>query len=119
MLYPIQFTSITPQDMNVSASILVAIMVAVGGRGTLWGGVFGAVLILVARGSLTSSLPALWPYVYGGLFVATVLFFPDGFAGLWKRLNSGSRKARVPARSPPPPLPLSSSWSSLAQKRWA
>src|SRR3954470_1884826 len=37
MLYPAQVGIITPQNMNVEASIAVVIMVAVGGRGRLWG----------------------------------------------------------------------------------
>src|SRR3954470_8907293 len=39
MLYPAQFTIITPQNMDVAASIEIVIMVAVGGRGRLWGAV--------------------------------------------------------------------------------
>ncbi|HEX8912827.1 MAG TPA: urea ABC transporter permease subunit UrtC [Humisphaera sp.] len=83
MLYPAQMGIITPQNMNVEASIFVVIMVAVGGRGRLWGAVFGAVLVATARGALSSDLPTVWPFVYGLVFIAVVLFFPDGFVGLW------------------------------------
>lgn len=87
MLYPAQMGIITPQDMNVMASIFVVILVAVGGRGRLWGAVFGALLVNVARSALSSDMPDAWPFVYGGLFVAVVLFFPDGFVGLWDRVE--------------------------------
>jgi urea transport system permease protein len=87
MLYPAQVGIITPQDMNVAASIYVVIMVAVGGRGRLWGAIFGAVLVTTAQSTLSSDLPSVWPFIYGGLFVAVVLFFPDGFVGLWDRVE--------------------------------
>lgn len=87
MLYPAQVGIITPQDMNVQASIDVVIMVAVGGRGRLWGAVFGALLVKTAQSALSSDMPNVWPFVYGGLFVAVVLFFPDGFVGLWDRVE--------------------------------
>lgn len=88
MLYPAQMGIITPQNMNVEASIFIAIMVALGGRGRLWGAIFGAVLLSVARGSLSSSgLAEDWLLVYGCLFVAVVLFFPTGFVGLWDKVE--------------------------------
>ena len=87
MLYPAQVGILTPQDMNVAASIYVVIMVAVGGRGRLWGAIFGAVLVTTAQSTLSSDLPSVWPFIYGGLFIAVVLFFPDGFVGLWDRVE--------------------------------
>lgn len=105
MLYPAQTGIITPQDMNVQASIFVVIMVAVGGRGRLWGAIFGAVLIKIVESALTSDLPRYWLLVYGGLFVAVVLFFPDGFVGLWdrveRRLESGAGAAAAASAAVP------------------
>ncbi|MDB5295161.1 MAG: conserved rane protein of unknown function [Phycisphaerales bacterium] len=88
MLYPPQVGILTPQNMDVAASIEVVILVAVGGRGRLWGAVFGAVLVMALKSTLSSDLPAVWPFVYGGLFVAVVLFFPDGFVGLWDKIEA-------------------------------
>jgi urea transport system permease protein len=83
MLYSPQVGIITPQNMNVETSILMVIWVALGGRGKLWGAVFGAIVTNVTLSSLSSDLPSLWLYVQGGMFVLVVLLFPDGFAGIW------------------------------------
>ncbi|MDB5329448.1 MAG: conserved rane protein of unknown function [Phycisphaerales bacterium] len=87
MLYSPQVGIITPQDMNVEASIFMVVGVALGGRGKLWGAIFGALLMNVARSSLSSDLPTLWPFVLGGVAVTVVLFFPEGFAGIWSKLE--------------------------------
>jgi urea transport system permease protein len=92
MLYSPQVGIITPQNMSVPTSILMVIWVALGGRGKLWGGIYGAILVNVSLGSLSSDLPNLWMYVQGGMFLAVVLFFPDGFVGLWDGLEETVRK---------------------------
>jgi urea transport system permease protein len=94
-LYPAQVGIVTPQDMNTEASILMVIWVAAGGRGRLWGAVYGAILVNVLKSSLSSDLPSLWPFVEGGIFVAVVLFFPEGFVGIWSKLEE-----RVKVRAP-------------------
>jgi hypothetical protein len=85
--------------MNVETSILMVIWVALGGRGKLWGAIFGALLTNVTLSSLSSDLPSLWLYVQGGMFVLVVLLFPDGFVGLWagaeKQISEGAGWGRV------------------------
>jgi urea transport system permease protein len=83
MLYSPQVGIITPQNMNVQASIDMVILVAVGGRGRLWGAVLGALLVNYTYASLTSDMPAAWPFVQGAMFLAVVLLFPDGIVTLW------------------------------------
>lgn len=87
MLYPAQAGILTPQNMDVAASIEVVILVAVGGRGRLWGAIFGTLLVMNAKSVLSSDMPAVWPFVYGAMFIGTVLYFPDGFVGLWDRVE--------------------------------
>ena len=84
MLYSPQVGIITPQDMNVEASIFLVVMVALGGRGRQ---IVGR---RVRRCCLTSPahrsppiFPVTWLLVLGLIAVGVVLFFPDGFAGLW------------------------------------
>ena len=83
MLYSPQVGIITPQNMSVPTSILMVIWVALGGRGRLWGAIYGAILVNVTLSSLSSDLPSLWLFVQGGMFLAVVLYFPDGFVGMW------------------------------------
>jgi urea transport system permease protein len=87
MLYVPQVGIITPQDMNVDASILMVVWVALGGRGKLWGAILGALVVNVLRGSLSSDLPGIWPFLLGGLAMAVILLFPEGFVGIWSKME--------------------------------
>ena len=105
-LYVPQVGIITPAQIGVLPSLEMVIWVAVGGRGTLTGAVIGAVGVNWARSVLTNYFPELWPFFLGGLFVAVVLLFPDGFVGLarqvrerWLSGSFGFRK-KVPATEP-------------------
>jgi urea ABC transporter permease protein UrtC len=86
-LYVPQTGIITPNNMTVAESIVMVIWVAVGGRGRLWGAIFGALVVNFTYSAMTSDLPNTWPFVQGAMFLAVVLLFPDGFVGLWDRLE--------------------------------
>ena len=88
MLYSPQVGIITPQNMSVEESILLVVCVAVGGRGRLWGSIFGILAVYVTRSSLSSDLPSVWLFALGGISVAVVLFFPEGIAGLWAKMEN-------------------------------
>jgi len=87
MLYSPQFYDITPQNMNVEASITMVIWVALGGRGKLWGAIFGALLVNYTYSAVTSDMASIWPYIQGGMFIIVVLLLPEGFVGFWDRLE--------------------------------
>src|SRR5262247_3163099 len=98
-LYVGQVGIITPARIGVLPSIEMIIWVAVGGRGTLLGPIVGAFGVNWLQSILTTTYPDLWLLVLGGMFIAVVLFFPDGVVGGAQRLIgrlSGSR-ARRPA----------------------
>ncbi|MEA2624622.1 MAG: urea transport system permease protein [Candidatus Binatota bacterium] len=86
-LYTPQVGIINPSELQPANSVEMAIWVAVGGRGTLFGAALGAVAVNWAKSWLTVAFPDLWLYLLGALFIAVTLFFPEGFAGLarWKR----------------------------------
>ncbi len=86
-LYVPQVGIITPAQIGVLPSIEMAIWVAVGGRGTLAGAVLGAVGVNWFRSELTGSVPDLWPFFMGGLFVVVVMFFPKGLIGIFKQVK--------------------------------
>src|SRR5262245_3656207 len=92
-LYVPQVGIITPAKIGVLPSIEMIIWVAVGGRGTLLGPVVGAVGVSWLQSILTTTFPDLWLFVLGGLFVAVVLFFPDGVVG-----TASALVARLAAR---------------------
>jgi urea transport system permease protein len=96
-LYVPQVGIITPAQMGVLPSLEMIIWVAVGGRGTLTGAVIGAVGVNWARSLLTNHFPDLWPFFLGGLFVAVVLFFPEGLVGMMHRFRDRFAQRRTAA----------------------
>ncbi len=81
-LYVPQVGIINPGEFAPLNSIEVVIWVAVGGRGTLYGAVVGALLVNYAKTFLTGALPEVWLYALGALFVLVTLVLPRGIVGL-------------------------------------
>ena len=94
-LYVPQVGIINPSEFAPINSIEVVIWVAVGGRGTLYGAIAGAVLVNYAKTYLTGAFPEVWLFALGALFVMVTLFLPNGLAGLLpdRRRASGSKRA--------------------------
>jgi urea transport system permease protein len=84
-LYVPQVGIINPSEFQPINSIEIVIWVAVGGRGTLYGAVAGAVLVNYAKSYFTAALPEFWLYGLGALFVLVTLFLPRGVVGLADR----------------------------------
>ncbi len=93
-LYVPQVGIINPGEMSPANSIEIAIWVAVGGRGTLWGPVLGAFIVNLAKSYCTVAFPEYWLFILGFLFVAVTLFIPEGIPGLAKRLTLVSWRKR-------------------------
>jgi len=81
-LYVPQVGIINPSEFQPANSIEVVIWVAIGGRGTLYGAVIGALLVNYAKTYFTGALPSAWLYALGALFVLVTLFLPRGIVGL-------------------------------------
>jgi urea transport system permease protein len=81
-LYVPQIGIINPSEFAPINSIEAVIWVAVGGRGTLYGAIAGAVLVNYAKTYLTGAFPEVWIFVLGALFVLVTIFLPRGIIGL-------------------------------------
>ena len=72
-------------------SVQILIYAIVGGLGTTWGPVVGAVLLVplseITRAQLGNSLPGSQLLLYGLVMVLTMLFMPFGIMGLADRLR--------------------------------
>ena len=86
-LFVPQVGIISPSSMSILPSVEMAIWVAVGGRGTIFGAAAGAVVVNWAKTVFSESLPEMWLYVFGGLFIGVVLLFPRGLAGIAGQLR--------------------------------
>lgn len=91
-LYVPQVGIINPGEFAPLNSIEVVVWVAVGGRGTLYGAVAGAVLVNYAKTRFTALIPDGWLFALGALFVLVTLFLPKGLAGLFKQLRERRNK---------------------------
>ncbi|WP_416308388.1 urea ABC transporter permease subunit UrtC [Neptunicella sp. SCSIO 80796] len=81
-LYVPQVGIINPGEFSPLNSIEVVVWVAIGGRGSLYGALIGAIIVSYAKTRLTAVMPEAWLYALGGLFVLVTLLLPKGIAGL-------------------------------------
>ncbi|HXQ54169.1 MAG TPA: branched-chain amino acid ABC transporter permease [Stellaceae bacterium] len=69
---------ISPHAIQLSASAEALLMVISGGSGTLMGPIAGAVLVVLMK-NVASAYIERWNLVLGAIFVAIVIFMPEGF----------------------------------------
>jgi urea transport system permease protein len=86
-LYVPQVGIINPGEFSPLNSIEVVVWVAVGGRGTLYGAVVGALLVNYAKTRFTALMPDSWLFMLGALFVVVTIFLPQGLAGVLQKLQ--------------------------------
>jgi urea transport system permease protein len=89
-LYVPQVGIINPSEFSPLNSLEVVIWVAIGGRGTLYGAIIGAVLVNYAKSLLTGWAPEIWLFFLGTAFILVTVFLPNGLLGL---LRSQEQKA--------------------------
>ena len=83
-MFALQVGFMSPSFVGIVPSIEMVIYTAVGGRLSILGAVYGTLLVNFAKTSLSESFPELWLFGLGGLFIAVVLAFPNGLAGIWQ-----------------------------------
>ncbi|WP_299595593.1 urea ABC transporter permease subunit UrtC [uncultured Microbulbifer sp.] len=97
MLYVPQVGIINPGEFSPLNSIEVVVWVAVGGRGTLYGAIVGALLVNYAKTRFTAIMPDGWLFALGALFVIVTVYLPQGLAGLLQRF-SGDKPEQAAGR---------------------
>lgn len=100
-LYAPQVGIISPANIDIVPSIEFVLFVAVGGRGTVIGPIIGALLVGVARSSLSENFPDTWLYLYGALFIGAVVLFPGGVVGVLRQLSEGGPWRSWRSKAPP------------------
>ena len=95
-LYVPQVGIINPSEFSPANSIEIAIWVSVGGRGTLVGGIIGAILVNLGKSWLTGAAPEIWLFVLGALFVP----LPSSSRKGWSAWSGRLRPARPTAPAP-------------------
>jgi urea transport system permease protein len=81
-MFTLQVGFMSPSFVGIVPSIEMVIFCAVGGRQSLIGAVVGTLLVNWGKTVFSESFPELWLFAMGGTFIAVVLAFPRGLAGL-------------------------------------
>jgi urea transport system permease protein len=115
-MFTLQVGFMSPSIIGIVPSIEMVIFCAVGGRLSLVGAVLGALVVNFGKTYFSEQFPELWLLAMGGLFIAVVLFFPRGVAGivqdhlapLFRRRSVGQAPAAEPSADAAPPSPAPS-----------
>jgi urea transport system permease protein len=86
-LFTLQVGLASPSLVGIVPSIEMVIYAAVGGRLSVVGAVYGAVLVGTAKTYFSENFVEYWLYFIGALFVVIVMFLPSGLAGLLDRFR--------------------------------
>lgn len=84
-MFTLQVGFMSPSLLGVVPSIEMVIFAAVGGRMSLIGVVYGTLLVNLGKTGFSETFPELWLFLMGGLFIAVVMFFPNGLAGIYNK----------------------------------
>src|SRR5450432_2593521 len=106
-MFTLQVGFMSPSFGGIVPSIEMVIFCAVGGRHSIVGAVAGTLLVNWGKTVFSESFPELWLFGIGGLFIAVVLLFPRGLAGLMTdqlipRLGSRKGFGRAASTAPSP-----------------
>lgn len=105
-MFTLQTGFMSPSFVGIVASIEMVVFCAVGGRMSIFGAIYGTVLVSVAKTLISENFPELWSLFIGALFIGVVLVFPKGIAGVYaeyvlpqilgldKKLNTMFKSAR-------------------------
>lgn len=84
-MFTLQVGFMSPSFVGIVPSIEMVIFAAVGGRMSIVGVVYGTLLVNAGKTAFSESFPQLWLFLMGGLFIAVVMFFPNGLAGIYQK----------------------------------
>jgi branched-chain amino acid transport system permease protein len=97
--FAVQKTVVTPDDFTADFSIFFLLTVVLGGLGTLWGPIIGALVFFLIP-ELLAGMQSWRMLIYGCMLLGLMLFAPHGLYGA---LRQGWRRF-----APPAPRPLTS-----------
>ena len=83
-MFTLQVGFMSPSFVGIVPSIEMVIYAAVGGRMSLLGAVYGTLLVNYGKTYFSETVPELWLFLMGGLFITVVMYFPNGLAGLYE-----------------------------------
>jgi urea transport system permease protein len=101
-MFTLQVGFMSPSLVGIVPSIEMVIFAAVGGRMSLVGAVYGALLVNFGKTYFSESFPDLWLFLMAAMFIGVVLVFPEGLAGLYTNKIKPWWQQRMAARKTAP-----------------
>jgi urea transport system permease protein len=83
-MFTLQVGFMSPSFVGIVPSIEMVIFAAVGGRMSLVGAVYGALLVNWGKTVFSETFPDLWLFLMAALFIGVTMAFPMGLAGVWE-----------------------------------
>ena len=83
-MFTLQVGFMSPSFVGIVPSIEMVVFAAVGGRESLLGAVYGALVVNWSKTYFSEKFPQLWLVLMGALFIGVVKVFPRGLAGLYE-----------------------------------
>ena len=93
-LFAINYEILTEENLNLITSGEILLVTFLGGTGFFLGPVIGAIVFTLLQ-TVLSLQTENWQLYVGALFVATVMFFPQGLAGLLAMHVAPWRRGRI------------------------
>ncbi|MEJ5283804.1 MAG: urea ABC transporter permease subunit UrtC [Brevinematales bacterium] len=90
-LFVTQVGIISPSLVSILPSVEMAMWVAIGGKGTIVGPIFGTFVVNGAKMFLSENFPETWLYFLGVLFIIVVFVFPGGLYSIGNLLKMKSK----------------------------
>ncbi|MGH7307737.1 MAG: branched-chain amino acid ABC transporter permease [Candidatus Rokuibacteriota bacterium] len=78
---------VSPADLELATSVEALLMVALGGRGTLFGPALGAGIIVLLK-NLVSVYTHRWLLILGAVYIGTIVYAPEGIVGAVRQLRA-------------------------------
>ncbi len=100
-MFVLQVGFMSPSLVGIVPSIEMVIFAAVGGRLSVVGAVYGALIVNFGKTAFSEAFPDLWLFLMGGTFIAVVMFFPNGLVGLLQKVGELLPKLQSLVKSKP------------------
>lgn len=97
-MYAVTLRFVNTAVFSTNVTLDALLMTIIGGVGTLYGGIIGSALILLAHAGLTDLAKVHWIFerwmiFFGAVYILAVMFFPQGIIGGMKNWLSKRRKS--------------------------
>ena len=80
VVYPLGCELVAGEITKLRQLLPESVSIIVGGRASLFGAIYGTLLVCSGKSLFSESFPQLWLFCMGGLFIAVVVLFAGAFA---------------------------------------